>query len=99
MASEFDSDVKKLRHSSTIAATRALNLNPAPWTPAQRQSLENWSLILALIPDLPRWSPAEKQNLIQIIRAKSAPNELPYLRQTQQHTRLRSELLRLGSNQ
>jgi hypothetical protein len=96
MASEFDSDIKKIRHSSTIAANRALNLNPARWTPAQRQSLENWSLILALIPDLPRWSPAEKQNLIKIIRAKSAPNELPYLRQTQRHPRLRDELLRLG---
>jgi hypothetical protein len=50
-----------------------------------------------LIPDLPRWTPAEKNQLIKIIRAKSAPNEMPYLRETQHHPRLREALLRLGS--
>ena len=53
--------------------------------------------MLALIPDLARWSPAEKQQLIEIIRSKSAPNEMNYFRQTQRHPRLKSELLRLGS--
>jgi hypothetical protein len=61
------------------------------------QSLENWSLILAQIPDLSNWTPAEKHQLVKIIRAKSALNEMPYLRRTQHHPRLRAELLRLGS--
>ena len=97
MSREFNGDAHKLRQPSTTAVTRALHLNPARWTPAQKQSLENWSLVLALIPSLTRWTPAEKHQLIKIIRAKSAPNEMPYLRQTQHHSRLRSELLRLGS--
>ncbi len=97
MAREFDSDSKKIRHSYTAAVTRALDLNPTRWTPAQKQALENWSLVLALIPDLPRWTPAEKHQLIKIIRTKSAPNELLYLRQTQRHPRLRQAVLRLGS--
>ncbi|MGA9260183.1 MAG: hypothetical protein WBV98_26565, partial [Candidatus Sulfotelmatobacter sp.] len=74
-----------------------LEINPARWTQIQCQSLEDWALILALVPDLPRWSPNEKQQLIKIIRGKSAANEMAYLRQTQHHLRLRSELLRLGS--
>jgi hypothetical protein len=98
MAREFAADIEKIRRSSTAAVTQALNINPASWTPAQHQSLENWSLVLALIPNLPHWTSAEKDQLIQIIRAKSAPNEMLYLRQTQHHARLRSELLRLGSN-
>jgi len=53
--------------------------------------------VLALIPDLARWTPNEKNQLTKIIRAKSANNEMPYLRQTQRHPRLRAELLRLGS--
>ena len=97
MSREFNGDAHKLRQASTTAVTRALNLNPTRWTPAQKQSLENWSLVLALIPNLTRWTPAEKHQLIKIIRAKSTPNEMPYLRQTQRHPRLRSELLRLGS--
>jgi hypothetical protein len=35
--------------------------------------------------------------LIRLIRAKSSPNEMTYLHQTQHHPRLRAELLRLGS--
>ncbi|MGB7863829.1 MAG: hypothetical protein WCF74_10610, partial [Candidatus Sulfotelmatobacter sp.] len=77
--------------------TRALKINPRRWTQTQFQSLENWSLILALIPNLTRWTPDEKSQLIKIIRAKSAPNEMTYLHHTQHHARLRAELLRLGS--
>ncbi len=97
MAREFDGDCRKIRAASTTAVSLALNINPAHCTPAQLQALENGSLVLALIPHLARWSPNEKQQLVKIIRAKSAPNEMPYLRQTQHHARLRNELLRLGS--
>ena len=91
-------DAAKIREASIKAVTRSLRLSPSRWTPDQLQSLENWSLILALIPDLDRWSPREKRDLIRLIQAQSASNEMRYLRLTQQHARLRQQLLRLGSN-
>jgi hypothetical protein len=97
MAREFNADSQRIRQASTTAVTRALKINLAHWTPLEKQSLENWCLVLAQIPNLTRWTLEEKHHLIKIIRAKSAPNELPYLRQTQHHPRLRAELLRLGS--
>ncbi len=97
MAEHFEGDSGKLRASSLASSTRSLRINPSRWTALQQQSLENWSLVLALIPDLALWSPSEKHQLIEIIRSKSSSNEMRYLRQTQQHPRLRSELLRLGS--
>jgi hypothetical protein len=97
MAREFEGDSQKIRQASSTAMARALKITRARWTQAQRQSLENWSLLLALIADLARWAPGEKQQLTRIIRAKSAPNEMSYLRLTQHHPRLRAELLRLGS--
>jgi len=97
MAQKFNADSQRIRKASVATVTRSLQINPARWTPDQFQSLENWSLILAEIPDLARWLPKEKHQLLNIIRAKSAPNEMPYLRQTQHHARLRAELLRLGS--
>jgi len=97
MAREFDGDSQKIREASTAAVTRALEVDRARWTPEQQQALENWSLVLALIPGLTRWSPDEKLRLVKIIRAKCGPNEMPYFRQTQHHPRLREELLRLGS--
>jgi hypothetical protein len=97
MSRHFNGDSRKIRQSSTAAITRALKIKLTNWTQLQIESLENWSLILALIPNLARWTPEEKLQLTKIIRAKSAPNELPYLHQTQHHPRLRAELLRLGS--
>jgi hypothetical protein len=97
MARDFNGDSQKIRQASTAAVTRALKINPRRWTQTQIQSLDNWSLILALIPNLTSWTPVEKSQLIKLIRAKSAPNEITYLDHTQHHARLRAELLRLGS--
>jgi hypothetical protein len=97
MARGFNGDSHKMRQASTSTVTRAMSINPARWTHAQIQSLENWSLVLAQIPGLARWTPDEKYKLIKIIRAKVALSEMPYLRQTLQHTRLRAALLHLGS--
>jgi hypothetical protein len=98
MARQFDGDSRKIREASTAAITRALEINASRWPAVQQQALDNWSLVLALIPGLTRWSPHEKQHLVKIIRAKSALSEMPYLRKTQHHPRLRAELLRLGSS-
>jgi hypothetical protein len=97
MARKFDGDSTKIIQSTISRITRALKIDPARWTPDQKHSLANWSLVLDLIPDVSRWSPDEKHQLIKIIRAKSSPNEMLYLRQTQHHPRLRNSLLRLGS--
>jgi hypothetical protein len=97
MSREFDGDCRRIIQSSISHVTRILKINPARWTPDQKHSLASWSLVLDLIPDLSRWLPDEKHQLIKIIRAKSSPNEMVYLRQTQHHPRLRDSLLRLGS--
>ena len=97
MSRDFNGDSQEIRKASTNATIRALRIDASRWSRTQMQSLENWSLILAQIPALSSWTPAEKDQLIKIIRAKSALNEMAYLRHTQHHPRLRAELLRLGS--
>jgi hypothetical protein len=97
MAEHFNGDHQQIRNFSAAAVIQALKINIVRWTPAQHKSLEDWSLVLALIPNLARWTPNEKHQLTKIIRAKTAPNEMPFLHQSQRHPRLRTELLRLGS--
>jgi hypothetical protein len=97
MAKEFDGDNQEIRQAATTAISKALKINPSRWTPLQRQSLENWALVLNSIPGLAKWSVEEKQQLVKIIQAKAAASELPYLRLTQSHSRFRKELQRLGS--
>jgi hypothetical protein len=98
MAREFDGDSVRIRQASVTEVSRALGVELSDWNPAERLAFENWSLVLALIPDLSRWMPQEKHDLAKIIRAQAAPNEMRYLRLTQRHSRLRAELLRLGSS-
>jgi len=98
MAREFGGDGEKIRRASTASVSRALSIDLNRWTPAQRQALENWSLVLAQITGVQSWTPAEKNQLVKIVRAKCAPDEMIYLKQTQRHLRLRAELLRLGSS-
>lgn len=97
MARQFNGDNQKIRQASVRNVIQALEINPVHWSQAQMQSLQNWSLILALVPALSSWSRTEKNQLVRIIRAKSAPNEMTYLHRTQRHPRLPAELLRLGS--
>ena len=98
MAHEFGGNARSIREASFAEVTRALQLHTTRWTNSERQSLGNWSLVLALVPGLAGWSREQKQTLTAIIRSQSAANEMRYLRLTQRHSRLREELLRLGSN-
>ena len=97
MARKFSGDSARIRRASVAEVSRALEVSLSRWNSAERQAFENWSLVLVLIRDLRRWSAREKQDLIKIIRAQAGTSEMRYLRLTQQHPRLREELLRLGS--
>jgi len=97
MAQEFGGSGARIRRASVAEVNRALGINLSGWNSLERQAFENWSLVLALVPNLGRWSPQEKQGAARIIRAQAGADEMRYLRLTQQHPRLREELLGLGS--
>lgn len=97
MAREFDGDAARLRGDAVKQVSRGLAIDPVRRTPVERQAFQNWSLALALIPDVARWPQQEKKLLCQIIEAKAGRDEMRYLRLTQRHSHLRKELLRLGS--
>ena len=97
MAQEFGGSSARIRRASVAEVNRALGINLSGWNWLERQAFENWSLVLALVPHLRRWSPQDKQGAARIIRAQAGADEMRYLRLTQQHPRLRQELLELGS--
>lgn len=97
MAREFDGDASRVRQACVNKISPVLGMSAARLTAAERRSLEKWSLVLALIPNLARWSASDKRAAVDIVGAQAGTNEMKYLRLTQQHARLRGELLRLGS--
>src|SRR5262249_6814354 len=97
MRREFGGDAPRIRRAAARRVARSLGARPARWPAASQRAFENLALVLDLIPDLPRWSRAEKQDLLAVVRAKAGRDEARYLRLMQRHARLRDSLLRLGT--
>ena len=97
MAREFAGDSVRIRRESVNAVTRALRIRTRDWNESEQVALNDLALLLALIPDLGRWSEHDKSNTMRIIRAKAGADEAQYLRLLQRHTRLRAELIKVGS--
>lgn len=61
---------------------RALRVRGLPgWTDAEGRAFRQWALVLTLVPDLDRWSPATRARLVRMVRAKGGRGEGPYVRQ------------------
>jgi len=99
MAERFRGEPERMREKALRKVSRGLGLSEADLPGRAAAVLENWSLILQLIPDLESWSEAEKQAVVKIIRAKAGVDETGYLRRLQRHQRLRASLIGLGSGQ
>ena len=97
MAQEFRGSLPVAREASVAKVSQALGVKSNRWTSAERRSLQEWSLVLSLIPKINSWSPTERRQMIEMIRAQSGADEMHYLHLTQHHEHLRRELLRLGS--
>lgn len=97
MAREFHGNADRFRTASIRKVAKALQLDLTTWIGSAYRSLENWSSVIGLIPDLRKWAETEKRDLVAIMRSQSGRNEMRYLRLTQRHVRLRECLLRLGS--
>lgn len=96
MAREFDGDSESIRRVSAVEVTRALGMASKDLRQHERHAFSDLALVLALIPDLSKWTDLEKRRVVQIIRAKAASDESSYARLLQRHSRLRAAIIRLG---
>lgn len=97
MAARFGGDECRMRKACVALVVRALGIDTTNWGDSELNTLSNLALVLATLSDLEKWSPPEKLELVQLIRAKGAADELDYLNRMQRHPRLRAALIRVGS--
>ncbi len=97
MARKFKGDPEKMRQDTTASLARILQVDPNRWSSLEQSAFADFAEVLALVPDLARWTNAEKRAVARIIRAKVSPDETDYLRLLQRHRRLREAILSLGS--
>jgi hypothetical protein len=97
MAAGFGGDAEKMRHATSTKLAQLLDISLSHLNAGELRAFDNFAVILSLVRDLKRWSPAEKRLLVAIIRAKAGRSETRYLRLLHQHARLRDALLQAGS--
>ncbi len=97
MARRFGGSAEAIRTAAARRAANALGLRPARLAPPERRAFDSFALVLDEIPDLARWTPAERRGILEIVRAKAGGPERRYLRLLQGHARLRAALIALGS--
>ncbi len=97
MAAEFDGSIHRMRDETSGRLAKILHLDPSDLKPIERDAFNNFAYMLSLIPEVADWSAAEKSDLIDIIRAKAAPEESAYLRLLQAHQSLKRSIVKLGS--
>jgi hypothetical protein len=97
MAKEFGGESAAIRKASLQAVAQAVGVRIDAGKKSEARVWNDLSLVLALIPDLDRWSADDKRTLVRIIQAKARADESQYLRLMQRHHRLRAEMIRLGS--
>ena len=94
MAEKFSGDAERMRDGAVRMISSLLGIESR----INDQSLEDFALMLSLVPGLDHWSTEEKDALCQIIEAKGKGSESNYLRLMQKHKRFRDEVIRIGSN-
>jgi hypothetical protein len=87
----------KIRGASLEWVARALGVQMIGWKESERRAFEELALVLALIPDLARWTEDEKREVVRVVRAKANADETRYVRLLLRHSRLRDCVIRIGS--
>ena len=97
LAQQFGGGERKHRRALVTSVARALGVRATDLSASEHRVFSDLALVLALIPDLSRWSKEEKSAIRQIVRAKAGADELRYLRLLQSHQKLRDGLRTIGS--
>ena len=88
---------RKLRQALVASVAQALGVKPTDLSVSEQRVFSDLAMVLAMIPDLSRWSKEEKSAIGQIVRAKTGTDELRYMRLLQRHQKLRDGLRTIGS--
>ena len=98
MGRRYQGAAMKMRDDAVNSICRRLSIRKNGFSEAGMAVLSDFSVVLALIPDLDDWSKPDKESLVGIIRAKAGAEEVRYLRLMQRHARLREAFIKLGSH-
>jgi len=96
-AQPFGGGERKHREALVASVAHTLGVKPTDLSASEHGVFSDLAMVLAMIPDLSRWSKEEKSAIRQIVGAKTGTDELRYVRLLQGHQKLRDGLRTIGS--
>ncbi len=96
-ARRFGSDREAAVRTASAEAARLLGLGSRrKLSPGERLWWDRWSLFIAALPGVERWSSEEKRALARIVLAKGGRRESEFVRLFDRHRKLRRAVLKLA---
>jgi len=86
-----------LRTCADEAATITGAGSRRSWSAAEREAWRRWAPVVLTLDDVPRWTDAEKRDLVAVIRAKGGRRESDFIRRFDAHRRLRAAIVNLAT--
>jgi hypothetical protein len=97
LAGNFGAGREKGAGECARAAARLLDVRrAASWPAARRLWWERWSPLMLILPDVERWTAAEKRALVEVVHAKAGGRESEFVRRFDRHRRLREAVRALA---
>ena len=97
LAQQSGGSERKLRQELVSSVSHALRFKPTDLSASGLRIFSDLALVLAMLPDLVRWSKEEKSAIKQIVRAKTGSDEVRYVKLLQRNQKLRDGLRAFGS--
>jgi hypothetical protein len=97
LVQQFGGGERKLRRALVTSIARAVGVKRTDLSASELRVFNDFALVLALIPDISRWSKEEKNSIRQIVRAKAGAEELRYVKLLHHHQKLRDGLRMIGT--
>lgn len=97
LADRFGADRESAIRTCSREAARLLGLpSLRSFSAGERLAWERWSPLIMTLPGVKRWSRADKQALVRVVRAKGGRRESDFVSLFDRHRRLRQAVLKLA---
>ncbi len=99
IASQFDGDRDRAEREAPALARKTLVVRSTEgWPPTERLWFNRLALLALSLPNLEEWTTRDKQNLVEIMKAKGALREQQFVRILREHRKLGEAIAELLRN-
>jgi hypothetical protein len=97
IAARFGSDREKATEVCSREAAKLLGLrSTSGFSAGEKLAWERWSPLIMSMPGVSRWTPGEKEALVQVVRAKGGRRESEFAWLFDSHRKLRDTVLKMS---